>query len=221
METIFNRLLEKEYHLNSNHGKIITIEGIDGAGKTTVVENCVNILNQKGYKAVHFFTSSDFNIYWDIVKKGIQSDCIDSNTNQLLHNIAFLTYINSIFINLLNEYDYVISEWYIYGKMVLTEIYTHNCSSTALKLLTDELEQGNIILPDYSFFIDTNPKVARERIIKRNGTFESKESLSMLIRAYSIWQNYLNKYSIEKIDGNLEIDKITNKVLQRVLENEK
>ena len=56
METIFNRLLEKEYHLNSNHGKIITIEGIDGAGKTTVVENCVNILNQKGYKAVHFFT---------------------------------------------------------------------------------------------------------------------------------------------------------------------
>ena len=105
--------------------------------------------------------------------------------------------------------------------MVLTEIYTNNCSSTALKLLTDELEQGNIILPEYSFFIDTNPKVARERIIKRNGTFESKESLSMLIRAYSIWQNYLNKYSIEKIDGNLEIDKITNKVLQRVLENEK
>lgn len=221
METIFNDLLNKEYQLNPNHGKIITIEGIDGAGKTTIVEQCVNILNQNGYKAVHFYTSSDFNIYWNIVKKGIESKSIDVDTNQLLHNIAFLSYLNSIFISLLNEYDYVISEWYIYGKMVLTELYTdNNSSSKALKLLRTELSNGNILLPNYSFFIDTNPYIARERITKRNNILESKEELDMLIKAYSIWQNYIKKYSIEKIDGNLEIEKITSKVLKRVLEHE-
>lgn len=221
METIFNDLLNKEYQLNPNHGKIITIEGIDGAGKTTIVEQCVNILNQNGYKAVHFYTLSDFNIYWNIVKKGIESKSIDVDTNQLLHNIAFLSYLNSIFISLLNEYDYVISEWYIYGKMVLTELYTdNNSSSKALKLLRTELSNGNILLPNYSFFIDTNPYIARERITKRNNILESKEELDMLIKAYSIWQNYIKKYSIEKIDGNLEIEKITSKVLKRVLEHE-
>ncbi len=220
METIFNNLLNEEYFLNPNHGKIITIEGIDGAGKTTIVEECVKILNQKGYKAVHFFTSSDFNTYWAIVKRGIQNGSIDNDTNQLLHNISFLTYLNSIFINLLNEYDYLVSEWYIYGKMVLTELYTNSDFSKSLKILTDELQKGNILLPDYSFFIDTTPYVARERIIKRNTNFESKEKLDMLIRAYSIWQDYLNQYSIERIDGNLGVKAIANKVLERVLGNE-
>ena len=221
METIFNELLTKEYKLNSNHGKIITIEGIDGAGKTTIVDNCVNILNNKGYKAIHFFTSSDFNIYWEVVKRGIGYNCIDSDMNQLLHNIAFLSYINSIFITLLNEYDYVLSEWYIYGKMVLSELYTKGDNNKALELLKNELINGRIILPDYSFFIDTNPYLASERIAKRNLNFESKEKLDMLIRAYSIWDYYIDNYSIEKIDGNLQIDEITNKVLKKVLANDK
>ena len=139
METIFNELLAREHKLNSNHGKIITIEGIDGAGKTTIVDNCVNILNAKGYKAIHFYTSSEFNIYWDIVKRGIEYNCIDNDINQLLHNIAFLSYVNSIFIKLLNEYDYVLSEWYIYGKMVLSELYTNSSNSKSLIFLKNEL----------------------------------------------------------------------------------
>lgn len=220
METIFNEVLNQEHTLNPTHGKIITIEGIDGAGKTTIIDNCVKTLNNKGYKATHFFTSSDFNIYWDMVKRGINHDCIDKETNQILHNIAFLSYINSVFIKLLNEYDYVLSEWYIYGKMVLSELYIDKKYNKALELLKKELATGNIPLPDYSFFIDTNPYIVKERIIKRNSISETKEQIDMLIKAYTIWNYYINNYNIEKIDGTLSIDKITNKVLKKVLTSE-
>lgn len=221
METIFNDKLNSEYKLNETHAKIITIEGIDGSGKTTIVENCINILNQKGYKATHFYTSSEYNIYWDVVKKGIINKLIDTDTNQMLHNIAFLAYLNSIFIKLLNENDYVLSEWYIFGKMVLSELYTPTPCNSAISLLNSELNNNNILLPDYSFFIDTPPITARERIIKRNSTAESKEELDMLKKAYLIWEKYIDKYSIEKVDGNLSPETISQKILKKVLNNGK
>lgn len=221
MKTIFNDVLSFDVKLNSSFGKIITIEGIDGAGKTTVVDNLVKKLNDRGYKAIHFYTSSLYNKYWEVIKRGIGYGIIDNEMNQLFHNVAFLTYLNSIFISLLNEYDYVVSEWYIYGKMVLSELYLDNIDNIALKLLENEYKSGNIIVPDYSFFIDTTPEVARDRIELRNGEFESKEKLDMLKKAYSIWDYYVNKYSIFKIDGNLTSEEITNKVLKRVLKNEK
>ena len=57
METIFNPIIQKEHKLNTKHARIITIEGIDGAGKTSVVDNCISELNKMGYKTNHFYTS--------------------------------------------------------------------------------------------------------------------------------------------------------------------
>lgn len=222
METIFNETLNEKHILNNTRARIITIEGIDGSGKTTAVEQCVQLLKNSGYKAIHFKTSSDFNTFWDIVKKGISYKVIDNEVNQLIHNIAFLTYIKSIFIDLLNEYDYVVSEWYIYGKMVLSELYCQNSlNNTALSLLQNEINLGNVLMPDFSFFIDTAPLIARKRILERNDDLESKETLDMLEKAYYIWEKYINKYSIEKINGNSSPELISEQILRRVLSNEK
>ena len=50
METIFNSMINEEKAFNNSRAKIITIEGIDGAGKTSIVENCVKRLTDSGYK---------------------------------------------------------------------------------------------------------------------------------------------------------------------------
>lgn len=217
METIFNPIIQKEHKLNTKHARIITIEGIDGAGKTSVVDNCISELNKMGYKTNHFYTSSDLNVYWQIVKNGQKNNIINNDINQLLHNIAFLTYLKTLFIDLLNDNDFVISEWYIYGKMVLSDLYTGKETSLSKTLLQNELDNGNILIPNYSFFIDTNPMIAHDRIMKRNNEFESKETLEMLNYAYNLWYKYINKYNIEKINGDLSIEQIAEKVLKRVI----
>lgn len=218
METIFNNKIDNIVPLNANHAKIITVEGIDGAGKTTVVNDLLNKIKQMGYKAEHFNTSSLYNIYWDTVKKGINRDLIDKDVNQLLHSIAFLTYIKTIFIELLNQNDYVISEWYIYGKMVLSELYSEAKESVSLKMLRFEMEEGNIVMPDYSFYLDIEPEIAYRRILDRKESMEDKEKIEMLRKANNIWKKYIDNYDIMKIDANSNVENISHKILKRMFD---
>lgn len=217
MISIFNEQIEKEFPLNKKRAKIVTIEGIDGSGKTTLVENCVKELKAQGFTAAHISTSSNFNGYWAVVKKGLQEGIITKDTNQMLHNIAFLTYLNTLFINELNSYDYVFTEWYIYGKMVLSECYTNSAHSLSKDLLCLALNAQDIILPDFSFFLDVPPEEALKRIVKRNGQAEEKESIVMLQRASEIWERYVREYNITRLNGLESEETLKESVLKRIL----
>lgn len=219
METIFNENINCPSLLNESHAKIITIEGIDGAGKTSVVTELKRLLEGLGYKVSHFNTSSLYNMYWDTVKNGIELGLIDNEVNQLLHNIAFLTYIKTIFIKLLNTNDFVISEWYIYGKMVLSELYSDQEENFSKKILLSELENGKIITPDYSFYLDVSPEIAYDRIIKRKGKFELKEKYEFLKKAVIIWEKYIRTYNMIKLDATESIEEIGLKTLKRIMDS--
>ena len=222
METIFNDKIVDRVRINNNHAKIITIEGIDGAGKTTIVNNLIKEIANLGYKVEHFNTSSLYNIYWDTVKSGINKGIIDKDVNQLLHNLAFLTYIKTIFIDKLNKNDFVISEWYIYGKMVLSELYSGKEECISKKILQNELEEGNIVLPNYSFYLEIDPNIAYKRILSRNGDMEEKEKIEMLIKASDIWERYVQLYDIIRLDASSSVEDICKRVLKRVFrQNEK
>ena len=218
MDSIFNENIRKRRNLLLYHAKIIAIEGIDGSGKTTLAESCVKKLSDMGYKVSQFHTSSNFNCFWNVVNEGLKNGYIDRDINQLFHNVAFLTYLNTLFIDELNNNDFVIGDWYIYGKMLLSELYTKNQNCISKKILIKELKDGNVILPDYSFFLDTMPEIAFQRIKKRQYITETKESLEMLKYAYNLWEEYLCLYNIQKLDGNATIKELTESVISKVFQ---
>lgn len=221
METIFNSMINEEKAFNNSRAKIITIEGIDGAGKTSIVENCVKRLTDSGYKVEHFFTSSEFNCYWKNVDIALNEHFINSSINQMFHNIAFLTYLKTIFIDLVNSNDFVVSEWYIYGKLLLSHLYTGNENDNSKLIIEHDLLTKKIISPDYSFFVDVEPCVAYERIIKRNNRFESRENLEMLKQASFLWKKYyVHKYNMECLDGMNSVEENSKLILKKVLNRE-
>ena len=188
MKSIFNEKIEKEIKVNFHHAKIVTIEGIDGSGKTTLIESCVKKLSEMGYRATYFHTSSSFNTFWQIVNESVQKEFLTKDMNQIFHNVAFLTYAKTLFIDEVNNHDFVIGDWYIYGKMLLSQLYTNDSNCLSKKIIEEESVKMNLLYPDYSFFLDVSPGVTFERIQKRKMLKEEKESLEMLKKAYKLWQ---------------------------------
>lgn len=215
MASIFNEIIDQEIKRNDNDCKIVTIEGIDGSGKTTIVDAVIKKLQDKGYRASHFVTASNYNVFWNVVEDMQKQDIIDNHINQILHNLTFITYLKTEFINLLNNNDFIVSEWYIYGKLVLSELYEKDTKSK--QIIESYMNSNQLIFPDYSFFLSVSVEVANYRINNRPGRKESKESLQMLRDAMLLWQNYLNRYDIEILDGTKTPDEISNTIVRRIV----
>lgn len=215
MFSIFNNLIDQTIERNDNVCKIVSIEGIDGSGKTTVVNNVVSKLQEKGYRATHFVTASDYNVFWNVVETMQKQGIVDDYVNQTLHNLVLITYLKTEFINLLNNNDFLVSEWYIYGKLLLSELYDSDAKSK--KIIESYIDNNELIFPDYSFFLEVTPEEAYRRINLRNERRESKESLLMLRKALTLWQKYIEEYNIERINGMESSEQVTSNVLRRIL----
>ena len=189
-------------------GKLIYICGIDGSGKTTLAKN---LSNHFGDKSIFLPLNNSKRFINEI-----DSFCKEYNTDRWsifseyfrgnIWALELVYFCENILKPALKKYEYVfIDRYYICNAIYSTLLVTNKLVNRLHELL---------IKPDMVFYININPEIAFERILKRNEQKTPKESLDNLKLASDLYSRYLEDKSYYELDGEKSENQILKSVLQ-------
>lgn len=193
---------------------LIAVCGIDGAGKTTQIKAIEEYLTSKRKKV--YLTKQPTNWYRqdERVRQFLKGDI---SSELLIKELALFSAADK-----LRHWQTEIEPKIKEGNIVITDRYLYSAFAYfANRGINDTewLKQINKFIPepDIIFFINTNPKIAFERIIKRDGDSAKKEEkdIEFLKKVSNMfkeqpWGKSENYYVI---DGNQNPEVVTKDVL--------
>ena len=181
-------------------GKLITIDGIDGSGKTTIL----NRLQEK-YKNCELVTMSG------VGKKNFMNEIrlLSKKLNKDIEN-----FFSPLFINIIWVMEFYTTGCYIEkllsgGTHVVVDRYILSAKTYARATTQENMEIYNKIYellpkPDLSFFIDVNPEIAIDRISKRKKEIVKYENKLDLTNIKQVYEQLINEENISIIKVNGE-----------------
>ncbi len=218
--------MERTFKKESEHGYpglLISIEGTDGAGRTTHIEQLRNWLAIEGYGVIisEWKTSR-------LIAKAIDQ----AKERNLLHAYTFSLLYASDFADRL---EHVIIPALKAGMIVLTDRYTYTAYSRDvvrgvspewIRRLYDFAPK-----PDLIFYLKIPVEILLKRIIGASGLdyYESGRDIGLSTDFYESFKIYQRKllseylkmekeFNFEVIDGTLAIDSVQNKMRKKVKE---
>lgn len=182
----------------------IVFEGIDGSGKTTLINNIKNHIEQKKY----FFTKepgdTDFKLFLYSLLE-LLKDTEESLTEYLLFAAERTHHIKTKIIPAILNNKIIISDRFIDSSLV----YQANCNKIFIEEIFKKTNYG--ILPSLTFFCKINPEIATQRITERkNNNFldeKYKTKLEHLDKKYT--KLYKNKKNVITLDMTKSLDELT------------
>ncbi len=180
----------------------ICIEGIDGCGKTTVINEL-----KKLYPDAVFTREpgSEQDKFCSIVRRILLEDGvqIDDEVSLYLFIADRIQHMKKVVIPALVNNRMVISD----RCFLSTFAYQQKFGIDYLFAIHSQITMAD---PDIIFIIDTDPKIAYQRLIER---CEVKQNANLYYLLKRIRQNFLNMQTyfpeiIEVVDGNKPLDKI-------------
>lgn len=224
IKNTFNYIIDTLTTIYHSKGFVITFSGVDGAGKSTIIDNIAQIIEKKYRKNIkvlrHRPSILPILSVYSKGKKEAQRQVINSlprqgtNNSKLSSLLRFLYYYT----------DYVLGQFYIYlkytlrGTIVIYDRYyfdfINDSKRSNICLPKFITKSGYIFLikPKYNFFLYADP----ETILKRKQELDAN-TIQTLTKEYQELFQHLNKQnkkntylSISNIELNNTINQIIN-----------
>lgn len=199
---------------NTNSGKFIVFEGIDGSGKTTQARFIIGKLGEMGHSII--FTHEP---YKNVDLKYMEE--LDPIERQRLFIEDRKEHLEEIILPALALGKVVICDRYFLS--TVTYGISEGIEMEKLIAMHEEILGGNFILPDKIFILDVPEGEAMARLISKKlplGHFEKEEKLKKIRESYiDICQKgELLGVSIDCFDSQQPIDAVRDQVLDKTME---
>lgn len=208
---------------------LLVFEGIDGSGKDTQIELVGHML-KRVYKDKIQILRPVLHLDTDKHRKYV-SDTINQSGSELnplsVANIFIENMLElSTRVRDLIERGYIVlmNRWY-YSTIAYNgiDVYTFN---VIVRTIRELIKSYKLLIPDLVIYLDINPNIAMERIVKRNKPIEAYENLTVLRKVSERYLGILTTQEFEDllpyenkiliVQGNTERETLTNLIIEEV-----
>lgn len=198
----------------------ISIEGIDGSGKTTIASLLVSKLNEYYQKENKFILTREpgGSFVGEQIRKIILDNDMDPYTEALLFASSRTHHVKNIICPAIENNQIVISDRFLTSSLV----YQGKLKGIDVKKIEMINDFGiNHIRPQIIFWIEIDSKTSIERLKNRNNSDRldhyDEEVIKKVISYYEEVLDDTNNSKIIKINGKQEISKITDEIFNIIL----
>lgn len=185
----------------------IVLEGIDGSGKSTLINRLKSKDQFKNWKFIREPTDGP---YGKEIRQRLKNNLSEKESDKLTRLfIEDRLWNNENVIQKLEKENYnIFCDRYYFS----TAAYQGKNKKDVLKILIEQMENPRIKNPDYVFFLNIDVNSSLERIQKRNQEkeiFERKNLLLQIYNHYKIIEDYFNtsnEFELNNIPRWVSID---------------
>ena len=204
-------------------GILITLEGGEGSGKTTILKELANQLADKEFKFILTREPGGTPVAEQIrnILLDRNNKDLDNQTEALLHTAARVQHYNELIKPTLDKGINVISDRYIDSSLV----YQGIGRNAGIMTIMGQNMKEHIQLPELTFFIDVRPEEAFKRI-EVNHRYMNRMDLETMEFHKKIYDGYHEVASlfpnrIKIINGERPVAEIVDDLIKEIYECEK
>jgi len=198
----------------------ITLEGVEGSGKTTIAHNLIKLLSDGG-KEVIYTREPGGNKIAESIREVIldtSNTNMDSRTEALLYAAARRQHLVDVIIPALNNGKIVICDRFL-DSSISYQGYAREIGPELVEYINDFALAG--LRPDITFLIDVKPEIGLARIHKddlREINRLDLEELSFHQKVYDGYHNIAsnNPERIKIINGEQTVESVVKEILDTI-----
>ncbi len=186
-------------------GVLIVIEGIDGAGKTTIAKWLVELLNRRGYEAIYTYEPTD-SLLVQALKS--YSEYRSAELDALVYAADRLVHLRSKVLPALDSGKVVVMDRYYFSSIAY-----QGAQGAPIEWVIELNKYA--LKPDLAIYIDIDPEIGLKRLSGEKGSrrFPEYENLDLLRRVREIYLELVRKGHLVLVDGSRDLDSVKRDVL--------